>query len=76
MKQPKQSLLGKRKYLSKEQIMESVEGLDHDDQDQEVNLDQYHMQDKDLDSFSNDSSSMILSKGSTTLKLSKIERKI
>lgn len=56
--------------------MESVEGLDHDDQDQEVNLDQYHMQDKDLDSFSNDSSSMCLSKGTTTLKLSKIERKI
>lgn len=45
-----------------------------DEEDQEV--DDYNMQDKDLDSFSNNSSSLCLSKGSTTLKLSKIERKI
>lgn len=54
--------------------MDSRHENDLDEEDQEV--DDYNMQDKDLDSFSNNSSSMCLSKGSTTLKLSKIERKI
>jgi hypothetical protein len=75
----KQGILGKRRYMSKEQIMASMESRndndnDLDEEDQEV--DDYNMQDKDLDSFSNNSSSLCLSKGSTTLKLSKIERKI
>jgi hypothetical protein len=73
----KPSILGKRKYQNPEKIMASMESRnvnDLDEEDQEV--DQYNMQDKDMDSFSNNSSSMCLSKGSTTLKLSKIEQKI
>jgi hypothetical protein len=54
--------------------VESRNGNELDEEDQEV--DEYNMQDKDMDSFSDNSSSMCLSKGSTTLKLSKIERKI
>ena len=72
----KGGVLGKRRY-NKEQMMASVEsrnGNDLDEEDQEV--DDFNMQDKDMDSFSNNSSSMCLSKGSTTLKLSRIERKI
>ena len=45
--------------MSKEQIMASMESRndnDLDEEDQEV--DDYNMQDKDLDSFSNNSSSL------------------
>ena len=57
--------------------MESRNGNDNDEEeDHEVDNDLAIQDDKDLDSFSDNSSSMCLSKGSTNLKLSRIERKI